>query len=171
MLSTAIALDVLEDRSDMVVGLAAETRTAFRGSPLRLYTLLRLRKLSHQIDAMFTLIHQAEVAKTIEQAEPARRAILANKLDNCCLRTTDLVSAIRSANFTFWARFYRTIADRLDSQRGTLHAHAAAFRLLPVFLGRPDEVAMIEALLNPPEPNDALRRAVAEQLNRELTTH
>lgn len=157
----------LEWRSDAVQASAGQVISEIaRNSKVHYRVLLDLSSLNGKMLDLLQYLHSAESIKTLESAAPEELQELGAKMQHVHGKIRILIANVKSWDLGFWRRFYYSRLETMAAYNKELCSHAEAFRMPDsslVLLSKRDQEFLLESLLAPAEPNDALRRAFTKQ--------
>lgn len=131
------------------------------------YRLLHsLGNLAKDTESLLKLLHTPSMIAVLEQASPEDVSKSARLMLEAVTNSAVQMERIRSTNMGFWKKPYTHRLDRIDTLNREVKTHAEALSQdgLAVLLLTPnDQDHLLESLLNPPQPNDALRRSISRR--------
>ena len=170
MTATALTFNSIEGISYRILKEATDSvKINAKQSSLAIKHFRLFQSTKAMVADMFDLLetlHQPSVVIAIESADPEVTQDIGETILRVCHKTTAIVATMRSTNFGYWEKLYRQPLEKLETYSTSLESHARAFTrndLAVVLLSREDENALLESLLNPPQPNEALRRSFAKR--------
>ncbi len=130
---------------------------------------IRLRKVGSSVKKLVNLIHDS----ALEHLPQESRSDLARNLNEVHVSNLELLNVIEKytkliAEYLhggYWRPIYRWAASLLVKYDGELSAHIEAFQLVDsafLTLSKNDQETVARLLINPPEPNERLRRALEQ---------
>jgi hypothetical protein len=150
---------VLASANKTIVTIARQSKVAISHYQL----VCSLRSLASTERELLNLLHSKEIILALEQAVPEQISSLSEKLLDSQVKTDEVISSIRALRLGFWEKVYRPYLLKLDGCTNELIHHARAFSNVTesalIMLSKGDQEHLLAALENPPEPNEALRRA------------
>jgi hypothetical protein len=163
----SIALTEFEWRTCDVLASANRTIvTIAKNSKLALYHYSIVRQLGVLSSAereLLNLLH-SDTAMVLEVASPEQLSPLADRIESSESKTREIIVTIRSMNLGFWERVYRPYLTKLEVCNEELLCYARSLRMASesalILLSKTDQMHLLTVLSNPPEPNEALRRAL-----------
>jgi hypothetical protein len=126
--------------------------------------LLATRSISGKMRKLIGGFHTADAIKTLEAARPEDLESLAERMLVLHKKVKETLDAIRPPRY--WRELFRNTADELNAYNEELAAHAHAFEMKSgalLVLSKNDQDILVDSLLNPPQPNAALREAFAKK--------
>ncbi|MGC2271839.1 MAG: hypothetical protein WA555_00940 [Candidatus Sulfotelmatobacter sp.] len=142
----------------MISTVARHSKMAFR----HYGTLTDLNTISDKMAELLRYLHSPEASACLESCTSEDLNRLGSKLHEVQGKVRIVVCQIRSMDLGFWRKLYYTRVDRLEASNRDLIAHSEAFKTVDsslILLSKRDQEFLLESLLAPDEPNDALRRA------------
>jgi len=171
MSAQEIALNELEWKSARITASAGEIVSNVLRQPISAARHHRVRKsinvVIEAISEYLTLIHTRESITALEAATPEQRDSLSRQLGDAHDKLHMLIAQTRAISRTGnWRRWYAPRLEKIIDSNRQLGAHASALRdseTLPILLTKCDQEFLLEALLNPKEPSEDLRRVFARR--------
>jgi hypothetical protein len=149
---------ILADASLTIVKVAQHSRQAIKH-----YNLLRsLSSITGKMEGFLVFLHTVDFINFVDIAPPENVIRVAAIVHEIPDKVNELLYEIQSTEKGYWHKLYRPVLKRLETSNRELQAHVAALsredspRLL---LSKTDQDQLVASLLDPPEPNEALRRA------------
>ncbi|MGA9804833.1 MAG: hypothetical protein WA383_21295 [Terriglobales bacterium] len=166
MQTATIKFNELEWRSDavqaaagrMISNVAKHSELAF----LHLRFLGDLRSINEKMIDLLAYMHSPEAISILESAAPEELDRVSMKMHDVHSKMRVLILEVRSADLGFWNRVYVSRLNKLEASNHELCSHVEAFRAANsslILLSKRDQEFLLESLMAPAEPNDALRRA------------
>jgi len=167
MSAAAITLNELEGRGHAILADASLTiATVAKHSRLAVkhYRLMRsLRSMEAKMEDFLTFLHVPETIESIEGAASQDLAKVAQVIGGIPSKITESITSIRNTEMSYWARLYEPYLIRLEARNRELQSHLDAFNRAAdsplIMLSNADQDQLVSALLDPPEPTEAFRRA------------
>jgi uncharacterized protein YicC (UPF0701 family) len=167
MQTATMTFNELEWRSDAVTASAGQVISEIaRNSKLHYRVLLDLRSVNDKMLDLLRHLHSPESIKNLESATPDKLQELVDKMKNVHGKIRILIAHVESWDLGYWRRFYRSRLETMATYNQELAMHAEAFATPEkslILLSKRDQEFLLESLMAPAEPNDALRRAVARR--------
>jgi hypothetical protein len=164
--ATTMKFNELEWRADAVQASAGQMISAVaRHSKLAFYhygLLTDLTAIGNTMADLVRYLHTAEAILCLESSTPEELDRFGSKLHEVQGKVRILCCQIRSTDLGFWRKLYTSRLDRMEASNREIIAHAEAFKATDsslILLSKRDQEFLLESLMAPVEPNDALRRA------------
>jgi hypothetical protein len=156
----------LEWRSDAVQASAGQVISyVARNSKLALLHygfLSSLGSINNQTLDLVNYMHSPEAIANLEASTDFERERIREKMMDVSNKVRVMICQLRNADFGFWKRVYTKRLEELETANKALYSHAEAFGAIDssvILLTKRDQERLLESLMAPDEPNDALRRA------------
>jgi len=124
--------------------------------------LLDLRTINGQMVDLLRFLHSPESIAILEASSQEERGKLGSLMFDVHNKVRVTICRMRALELGYWRHIYAPRFDKLEAANTGLAAHADAFRNTDsalIILGHGDQDFILESLVAPDEPNDALRRA------------
>jgi hypothetical protein len=121
-----------------------------------------LKSIAANMREMGGFIHSRESVVSFEQATLDQLGSIVFTMENVHRKTVDMVKVVRSIDAGAWSVIYARQLDAVEAYSLEIENRAKSFRQTDsarLLLTKRDQDILVESLLNPPEPNDALRQA------------
>jgi hypothetical protein len=165
MAAQAIAINELEWRNAAVTASAGRVISNLAKQPASAVIHYRLlagvRTVNGAVSELLTQMHSEASIAALEAALPEQRVTLGQQLENAHDKIRMMIATLRVANLGYWKRFYTPKLDILESWNRELRAHSDALKDTDaslLILSKGDQEFLLDALLNPKEPSEDLRR-------------
>lgn len=164
MQTATMKFNELEWRSDavqasagqMISRLATHSKEAFGHYSI----LLGLREINKQMTELLSYLHSPQAIRVIESSSEEERNRIGAKMHTVAGKVRVGICQLRESDIGFWKRVYLPRLEMLSAANQELCSHAEAFMAADslIMLSKRDQDFMLESLMAPDEPNDALRR-------------
>lgn len=172
MMTATITFNQLEGRSHSVMAEASQTIVRVRQQSSLAVThwrvLRSLKWMNSNLQKLLFQFYAADTILTLEAASTEQIHGLAVTVGELNLKMREVLTSIHSLDgkIGYWSTLYRPHVRGLEKQ--TLEVAALADRLAAtdaplVLLTKDAQDHLVKTLLDPPEPNAALRRAFARK--------
>lgn len=153
---------ILADASQVIVRVREQSSLA-----LRHFQILRLlRTLAPNTRKLLMRMREPDTVSVLERAEPTEIKPLAEAVRKLQTMRDEVVRDLHALDGRtgYWRKLYRPLARDLERQNLEVAALADALEATPVLLlTKASQDAIAASLVNPPDPNTALRRALARR--------
>ena len=149
---------LLANASKALITLRKKSHLAFR----HYQALGILKSIVSGMAEVGTLLHSREAVSALERATADQLLAMAEKMRDIHTKNTEIVAQIRTLDLGFWGPVYHPYVLKLESCSSEMDSHIRAFtqsESANILLTKRDQDHLLGTLLNPPEPNEALRRA------------
>jgi hypothetical protein len=146
----------------VISSMAMHSKLAFQHYDI----LKRLSSVNDSLSELLNYLHSQEAIKILEAAAPKELERIGVKMYEVHCKVRVAAAQIRSINLGFWKRLYFSRLDKLEAYNRELSFHSEAFKATDtplLLLSKRDQNFVLESLLSPPKPNEALRRAFGRQ--------
>jgi hypothetical protein len=157
---------VIAGASQTIVQVVKQSRIAQRTRREVLYgqILLGIRNLSGLMRDLLDLFHAQNAIMTLEAATPEERGRIVETIRDVHASVEETTARLHPTRH--WRKLYRLYVEKIKTCNAELESHANAFSAIGsqlILLTKNDQDQLMDALLRPSEPNDALRRAFARK--------
>jgi hypothetical protein len=128
--------------------------------------MVGLRSLHDAMSGLLKTIHAKESISQIESAPAATLEQFGRDFLDVHNKVRVAALQLRGLDLGYWRKLYDSSLSKLDACNAELLAHASAFSKTEsplILLTRQDQDLLFNRLSDPPEPNEALRRAFARR--------
>jgi hypothetical protein len=152
----------MADASQTIARVAKQSRIAqgTRRAVLWAQILLGVRSMSGIMRDLLDIYHAPDAILALEAATPEQLSRIVETMRHVHSKVEETIVMVHPTRH--WRRLYRPYLRKLKEYNDELDSHVRAFCASDsalILLTKRDQDHLAESLLNPPEPNAALRRA------------